>query len=333
MQKKFKLVIIILISILVLIIAVGVGSVYIPPLDTIKIILSRIFSNKQIQDYTETIILQIRIPRALLAFVCGAGLGVSGVITQAVLQNPLASSYTLGVSSGASVGACLALFFNISIFGAFAIQIAGFLASFLTVFLSIFLAYKLDKAMQNNTIILIGFAFSLFANAILSIMLNLKQEELKTIVYWQMGSFAMKDTVYLKSLAIIILICLFIAIIYFKEMNILAFGDKEAMLLGVMVKRVKWILLSISALLTGAIISVAGVIGFVDLFIPHIARRLFGADNRYVLISSVFLAGAFMVLADLIARTIISPLELPVGAITSFIGAPFFIYLYFSKRK
>ena len=336
MNKFLKLIFISIISFIIVILAVGTGSVPIAPIDTINIILYKIFGHNFLGEIDEkyiAILWKIRLPRVILAFISGSGLAISGTIMQSILKNPMASSYTMGVSSGTALGATLSILFNISIFGMFTMQVFGFFSGLLTVFLAIASASKIDRNMQNNSIILIGMAFSLFANAMLSIIMNFAKEETQNIVYWQMGSFASKNINYLLTLIPITIIIFLFVFRFYKEMDIITFGDEQAKISGVSVKKVKWFLLSFSAILTGAIVSVSGVIGFIDLFTPHVSRRIFGANHKYVLPASFILGGAFMVLCDLVARTIVAPIELPVGSVTSAIGAPFFIYLYFSKRK
>ncbi|MDE6181761.1 MAG: iron ABC transporter permease [Eubacteriales bacterium] len=336
MNKNIKLLGIIIISFIIVILAMGIGSVYIAPIESINIIIYKIFGYSFLGEVDEkyiSILWKIRFPRVILAFISGSGLGISGVIMQSTLKNPMASSYTLGVSSGAALGASLCILLNISIFGIFTMQIFGFLAGLLTVFLALGIASKIDKNMQNNSIILMGMAFSLFANAMLAIIMGFLREGVQSIINWQMGSFASKDLSYILILIPIVIIIFIFVFRFYREMDIMTFGDEQAKISGVSVKNTKWILLSFSAILTGVIVSVSGVIGFVDLFVPHIARRIFGSNHKYVLPATAILAGAFMVLCDLIARTIIAPIEISVGAVTSAIGAPFFVYLYFSKRK
>lgn len=336
MNKNLKLLLVIGISFIVLILAMGIGSVSIAPINTINIIFYKLFGYKFLNEIDEThisILLKIRFPRVILAFLSGSGLAFSGAIMQSILKNPLASSYTLGVSSGAALSSSLCLLFKFTFFGVFTMQIFGFLGGLLTVFLGLGIASKIDKNLQNNSIILMGMAFSLFANAILSIIITFAQEDVQSLLYWQMGSFSMKNWNYVFTLAPTLIILFILSFIFNKEMDIMTFGDEQASVSGVCVKKIKWTLLSFSSILTGAIVSLVGIIGFIDLFTPHVARKLFGASHKYVLPATIFLGGSFMVLCDLIARTIVIPLELPVGAVTSAIGAPFFIYLYFNKRK
>ena len=336
MNKKFKQLVVIFISFSVLILAMGIGSVSIAPIDTINIIFYKLFNINflhKIDDVQVSILWKIRFPRVLLAFISGSGLAISGAIVQSILKNPLSSSYTLGVSSGAVVGASLTLLFKIHILGMFTMPFFAFLGGLFTISLVLIIVSKIDKTMQNNSIILFGMVFSLFSSSIISIILSFSREDMKSLIFWQMGSFALKNNKYILILMPIVLVVSLIVFIFYKEMNILAFGDEEAKALGVSVRKVKFILLVCASILTGSVVSVTGIIGFIDLFTPHIARKLFGANNKYVLPISSILGGTFMVLCDLIARTIASPMELPVGSITAFIGAPFFVYLYFSKRK
>ncbi len=335
MKNIYKMLICFILSSIIFIFAIGVGSVFIPPIHTINILLYKIFNFNflEINETFLSILWKIRLPRVLLAFICGAGLSLSGTIIQSLLKNSLASSYTLGVSSGAALGASICILFKIYIFGIFSVQIFGFIFGITTVFIAIAIASKLDKTMQNNAIILTGMAFSLFTNAMLSILMTFAKEDLQSLIFWQMGSFAMKDSIYILLLYPIVITIFILVFFKHREIDILTFGDEQANISGVNVKGVKIFLLSMASLLTGFIVSVVGVIGFIDLFTPHITRKIFGASHKFVIFMSLILGGTFMVLCDLVARTITAPIELPVGAITSAIGAPFFIYLYFDKRK
>jgi iron complex transport system permease protein len=280
------------------------------------------------------IIWQIRLPRVLLSFIAGGCLSISGAVAQSVLKNPLASPYTIGVSSGASLGAGLVIISGLTLplISAFTLPIAGFVSGLLTVCAVLVFSAKLDKSLSNNTIILLGMVLSLFVNAVLTTIGALFTEELKRITLWQMGSFALKGWSYVR-----LILPFFVAgtigiLRYTREMDILTFGEDEARALGVETRKIKWRLFLNIAVLTGGAVALSGVIGFVDLIAPHAARRLVGAAHRYVIPLSFLIGGSLMVASDLVARTIISPSELPVGAITAMIGAPFFVYVYFGKR-
>ena len=253
---------------------------------------------------------------------------------QSVLRNPLASSFTLGVSSGASLGAAFVILLNVSIpFAAiYSLPLAGFIFGLGTVFLAMGLAAKFDRNMENNTIILVGMVLSLFVNAILTLLIGLAPERMKELTFWQMGSFSAMHWNHVQAVLPVILIGLIVLFRFTREMDLMTFGEEEALSAGVELYRMKFLMIGIAALLTGASVAFAGTIGFVDLIAPHVVRRIFGPRHKLVLPASAMFGGSFMVLADLIARTLLAPRELPVGAVTALVGAPFFAYIYF-KRK
>lgn len=317
---------------------VALGSIYVPFSDILNIISNKIFSTPLSQDISNvyvSIAWNLRLPRALLAFLVGGALAVSGTVMQSVLKNPLASSYTMGVSSGASLGAALVIVSGLTIpfLGMFTLPAAGLTFGLLTVFIAVKFASKMDKNLENNTIILVGMVFSLFVNAILTLITALAKEHVEQLTFWQMGSFALKDWSSVIVLFPIVLTGIFVIRCFSKEMDIMTFGEEQAFTMGVDVYKIKWILLGLSAALTGSAISFVGVIGFIDLIAPHVVRRIFGSQHKIVIPMSMMFGGAFMVICDLVARTIITPSELPVGAVTALVGAPFFAYVYFSKRK
>lgn len=338
MKLKFKIIISIVLSIIVLMMGIGLGSVSVPPAYIIKIISNKMFSTPLPQDMQGvfvSIVWKLRLPRTLLAFMVGGAIAVSGTVMQSVLKNPLASSYTLGVSSGASLGAAIIIVtgFNIPFLGLLTLPATGLLFGLLTVFASVKFASKMDKNLENNTIILVGMVFSLFVNAILTLITAMARDHVAQLTFWQMGSFSLKDWSNVIILFPIVLIGIVILQNFSKEMDIMTFGEEQAFTIGVDVHKVKWILLGLSAALTGSAISFVGVIGFIDLIAPHVVRKIFGSNHKIVIPMTVIFGGSFMVICDLIARTVVTPSELPVGAITALVGAPFFAYVYFSKRK
>jgi iron complex transport system permease protein len=283
---------------------------------------------------TIPIVWELRFPRALLAFMAGGALSVSGAVFQSVLKNQLASPYILGVSSGASLGAALVMLtgFTLPLLGGFTLPAAGFLAGLFTIFLVIGFSSRLDDSFSGHTIILFGMVFSLFINALLTTVTALYREELRNLLYWQLGSFALKGWSY-TGLMLPFLILGFLGICrYTREMDILTFGEDEALSLGVDAPAVRKKLLTASAVLTGGAVALSGAVGFVDLIAPHIARKIAGSNHKHVLPMSFILGGALLTVTDLIARTVVSPSELPVGAVTAIIGAPFFAWVYFKKR-
>ena len=281
------------------------------------------------------IIWVVRFPRVLLAFMVGAALSVSGAVMQSILKNPLASPYTLGVSSGASlgVGVYIVLGLSIPLVGSLALPFIGFLSGLVTVTLVILFANRVDRSMSNNTIILSGMVFSLFASAMLTTISALNANKIEAITMWQMGSFNMKGWSYLLVGIPFFIVGVAIVLRYSREMDILSFGEEGAKSMGVETEKVKRSLIFSTAILTGSAVALSGTIGFIDLIVPHLVRKIFGSNHKVVIPMCILLGGAFMVITDLVSRTIITPSELPVGAITAIIGAPFFGYLYFSKRS
>ena len=326
----------VVLSLAVLVLGVGLGSVYIPTMEVLRIFGEKLLGISSNTNHTvSSIVWDIRLPRVLLAYIVGAALSVSGTVMQSVLRNPLASSYTLGVSSGASFGAAIIIVtgLRLPVFGGFTLPFTGLAFGIITVILAISFASRLDSSMENNTIILVGIVFSLFINAILTMITALFRDKVAQLTFWQMGSFSLKEWSSIYILLPIMIMLVSILLLFSKEMDILTFGEEQAFAIGVDVQRVKWLLLGLAAALTGSAISFVGVIGFIDLVAPHIVRKLFGSSHSIVLPMTAIFGGSFMVLCDLIARTIIAPIELPVGAVTAMVGAPFFTYLYFSGRK
>jgi iron complex transport system permease protein len=322
-------------SLLILWAGISLGSSNIAFGETLKALLEKIFG---IPLGTEgriiSIVWNLRFPRAILAFMIGGALAASGAVFQSVLKNPLASPYILGVSSGASLGAGLVVLtgFTLPLIRGFTLPLAGFVFGIGTVFLVIWCASRLDKTMSNNTVILFGMVFSLFVNAILTTLTALYREELRNLLYWQMGSFSMRGWSYSGLMLPFLIIGSLVIFRYAREMDILSFGDDDAQSMGVDSVRVRRILLACSAALTGAAVALCGVIGFVDLIAPHLARKITSSRHCYVLPMAFLLGGSLLVVTDLVARTAVSPSELPVGAVTALIGGPFFAWLYFKKR-
>jgi len=335
---KSKTLITICAALAVLVLGVALGSVWIPPVNIINIIRNKAFGfdiTDIVDDSSIAIVWTLRLPRSLLAFIVGAALSVSGVVMQSVLRNPLASSYTLGVSSGASLGACIILLYGVAIPGLsfMTLPLTGFVFGLGTILLSVAFASRIDVQMQNNTIILTGMVFSLFVNAITTILSAMSREHLQRLLFWQMGSFSARGWSPVYILVPIVLAGSFYILHYNRELDMMTFGEEQAMAMGVDIKRVKWILLIVGAALTGCAVAFVGVIGFVDLVAPHVVRKLFGSAHKRVIPMSMLFGGAFMVICDLAARTVVSPSELPVGAVTAIIGAPFFAYIYFRKKE
>ncbi len=336
-KLQFKIGITVLICVMVLIVAVGFGTVRIEPANIFAIFGHKLFAIElpsEISDNIASIFWTMRLPRAIAAFLVGAALAVTGTVMQSVLRNPLASSYTLGVSSGASLGVALMVVFGISLpfIGNFSLPMIGFVFGLGTVLLAMAMAMQLDKNLENQTIILIGMVLSLFVSSMLTILIVLSKEHMEQIIFWQMGSFSAIKWSHVQVLLMIIIPGILFLMYFAQEMDIMTFGEEQAISVGIDMRRMKIILITASALLTGTAVAFVGIIGFIDLIAPHVVRKIYGASHRIVVPMSALFGGAFMTLADMVSRTIISPSELPIGAVTTLIGAPFFAYVYFSKR-
>lgn len=336
MKNSLKFLLLIGSSIIVLLLGLAIGSVMLPPSEIVAILLHKAFGRtlpSHISDGSVSIIWNIRLPRVLVGYLVGAALSVSGTVMQSVLQNPLASSFTLGVSTGAALGASLVIVTGASFLGLFTLPFVGFLFAMATVMLAMLLARKIDQSLQNQTIILIGMVLSLFLNAILNFVTSFHPDRLQQLLSWQMGSLVGRKWSHVAVLFPVITLGILLLLRYLREMDILTFGESRSQAIGINVRRVKWILLAIASLLTGSAVCFAGVIGFVDLIAPHIMRRIFGPSHRLIIPGAALFGGAFLVLADLLARTLLAPIELSVGAVTAVIGAPFFAYIFFRSRK
>ena len=335
MKPRIKFILAAVSSLIILWAGTSLGSSSIALGDTLRALLEKMFHLPLgTESRILTIVWNLRFTRAVLAFIIGGALAMSGGVFQSVLKNPLASPFIVGVSSGAALGAGLVVLtgFAIPLIGGFTLPLAGFVFGLLTVFIVISFSSRLDKSMSNNTVILFGMVFSLFINAILTTLVALYREEMRNLLHWQMGTFSMKGWAHSGLMLPFLAAGCVVIIRYAKEMDILSFGEDEAQSMGVDAIKVRRILLACSAALTGAAVSLCGAIGFVDLIAPHLARKIVGSRHCYSLPMAFLVGGSLLVVTDLIARTIVSPSELPVGAVTALIGGPFFAWVYFRKR-
>jgi iron complex transport system permease protein len=307
-------------------VGVTVGSVSIP---------LQVLWNPDLDEAASNILWNIRMPRVVLAGLVGASLAIAGAAFQGLLKNPLADPYTLGVSSGASVGAVVTLFFGISVpfLGLFTLPVFSMLGAFLTMVTVMSFAKLIDRAMKMETIILTGIIFSSFLGSVISLMISLSGEELRQIIGWLLGSVSMRGWPYVTMALPFMTIGFLLLWLNRRELNALVFGEERAKHLGVNVKRRKMMILTGGSILTGAAVSVSGTIGFVGLVVPHMTRMLWGSDHRHVLPLSFINGASLLIICDLVSRTIISPSELPIGVITAFIGAPVFAFIFWKQRR
>ncbi|MCM3566955.1 iron ABC transporter permease [Neobacillus mesonae] len=320
-----------------IIMGISIGTVSVPVLTIVKIIGAKLLgiSISNIDPMNSSIVLNIRLPRVILSGLVGASLAIAGAAFQGLLRNPLADPYTLGVSSGASVGAVITLFFNLSIpfVGFFTLPLLSILFSFLTIFVVLTFARKIERSMRVETIILTGIIFSSFLGALISLMIALTGDELRQIIGWLLGSVSMRGWEYIKIILPFFIIGSAVLLFNAKELNAMSFGEERAHHLGVNVQKRKLLVLIAGSILTGAAVAVSGTIGFVGLVIPHLVRIVWGPDHKHLLPLSILIGSGFLILADLISRTIISPTELPIGVITALIGAPVFAAILLQRKR
>ncbi|PID62412.1 MAG: hypothetical protein CR986_01900 [Ignavibacteriae bacterium] len=306
------------ITIAVTIISISIGSVN----NSIFDVFNVIFGNSE-KTNLEQILFKIRIPRAVYALLIGGGLSISGAVFQAILMNPLAEPYILGISSGGTFGTILSLLLGLSFFATQLLSITGAVLVMLLVF---FLSKRYGN-LEPGTLLLSGVMAGAFFSAIILVMTFFMDESLKTAIFWMVGSLSFASHKNLFFVTILTLSVFTYLTLHANKYNILALGDTTAKSLGINVNVLKSTTYFLVSLLIGVLVSVSGIIGFVGLLIPHICRMIWGADNRKIIPYSFFIGANFLLISDTIARTIILPAELPVGSITAIIGAPFFIYL------
>jgi iron complex transport system permease protein len=320
MEKRFRkwvggLILLTLILIVVSILSLSLGPARIP--------FSEIFHPQGIES---VILFKIRLPRIILGFIVGAALAVAGVIFQGMFRNPLVEPYTLGVSGGAALGVSLSVIAGFRI-----LPLAGFLGALGAISLVYFIARR-QGYLRISMLLLTGVMISFIASAIILLIMSLAREyQLHGILFWIMGSLEESDFALIKLVSLIILAGIAISFLFTRDLNVLSLGEEEALHLGVNIERTKKTLFILGSLIAGVAVSVSGIIGFVGLLVPHFMRLFVGPDHRILLPTSCLAGGIFLIASDTIARTIISPLEIPVGVITGILGGSLFIYFLTKK--
>lgn len=331
--RTYLLFILALISTMLL--CVCVGSVSIPLTDTMTAIWNTLWGLEVPAGISRNIIINIRLPRVLNVALMGAALSLCGAAMQGLLRNPLADGSTLGVSSGASLGAVIALAFGVTIPGSRygGTMILAMLFAFLSLALILSLAYILDRSLSTNSIILIGVIFSMFASSVMTLIISFADDQVRSITFWTMGSLSGTNYTHARILGTALLVCGTIILRYARELNAFAIGEDNARHIGVNVKRVKLAILITVSILIGVCVSIGGTIGFVGLVMPHMARMVTGPNHKRLLPASMFSGAIFLLLADLVARTLLSPVELSIGVVTSLVGAVSFVIIFYRTRK
>ncbi len=278
-----------------------------------------------------TIVLQVRVPRIIMAALVGAALSICGVVLQALLRNPLAEPYILGISSGAAVGAVGAIMMGMGTVGA-VLPTMAFMGALATMII-VFSVARVRERIYSQTLLLAGVVTNAFFTAVVMFMVSIaSSNRIRNILFWLMGDFGFSN--YREVLIVLPLVVggFLVIFIHARPLNLIIMGEDAALQLGVDVERVKKILFICASIITAAAVSFTGVVGFIGLMVPHMIRMVIGSDHRLVIPASLLFGGSFMMATDAIARSIIAPTELPVGVITAMCGAPFFIYLLRSGR-
>jgi len=329
-----------LIGIIILSSCIGAVKIAIPELLSILANRSGITDVANFKAQQASVLLNIRLPRVMLGVLIGAGLGISGAAIQGLFRNPLAEPGLIGISSGATLFAVLMIVMEVSVFkmlsgviGFYALSLAAFTGACLTTIIVYRLSIRNGKTVIT-TLLLSGIAINALAGAFTGLLTYMAtDEQLRTITFWSLGSLGGASWETVTGILPFILIPVAGLPFLAKSLNALAIGDAQALHMGIDVLMVKRIIMLLATIAVGASVAVAGMIGFIGLIIPHIIRMTFTADHRLVIPASAILGAALLTLADLLARTIVAPAELPIGILTALIGTPVFLYIIITERN
>lgn len=338
---NFAFIVLLSALVLMMLLSIGIGAVEIPPLQSLAILANKIgielpfaFTAQQ-----ESVLLAIRLPRVILGLLVGIALAVSGVVLQSLFRNPLADPALIGVSSGSALAVSIAIVFGETAALSFlALNKYYFLpfVAFIGGLSATFFIYRVGKRKDGSniaTMLLAGIAVNAFAIAGIGLMSFIATDaQLRNITFWNLGSIGGATWASLSVSAPLILISVFLLLRLARSLNVILLGESEARHLGINTERLKWQAICLVALAVGSTVAIAGGIGFVGLVVPHLLRLTTGADHRYLLVNSALLGANLILGADLVARNIVSPAEIPIGIVTALIGAPFFIWLLLKKN-
>lgn len=330
-----KIAIIIIFVFVSIILSVCVGSVFISPTEIISIFIYKIFNLRLIDNIDKMntdIIFSIRVPHAVLSFFVGASLSMTGVVIQSILRNPLASTYNLGISSGAGIGAALVIITGMY-FNQYLFIIVSMAFAFISILFILFISERIDKYLNNNSIILAGIVISLFLNSVMSFLAYIFPKYSNQIILWQLGTLYVRNILDIFIIILLTLISLLVLIKYSSVLDIMTFGDDTSLSLGVDAKKMRIFFILVSSFITAVLVAFTGIIGFIDLVSPHIARKIFGAKHIIVLPMSALLGGILLNFSDIFSRIIVQGSNIPIGIVTAVIGAPFFLYIFINDRK
>lgn len=322
------------------IIGIGIGSTAIPPANVVRVLLSQLLPDDWVSvtgltEAQRVVVWLIRTPRVVVAALVGAGLAVAGAQMQGLFKNPLASPDIIGTSAGGALGAVLALASGLATRSLFYLPLFAFVGSFLALFAVYMIATRGGRT-PVATLLLAGVALGALIGAATSFLITstwVRVEVAQEILFWLLGGLDNRTWAHVAVALPCVALGTFVSIFYTRELDLLLAGEEVAASLGVEVERTKRVVLTFAALLTGAAVAVSGVVGFVGLVVPHIVRRLLGPKHGTLIPASAVTGAAFVVAADLLARTLIRPEEIRLGIVTALCGAPFFIYLLLRHRR
>ena len=314
---------------------VGLGAVRIAPAQVVAIVAAHAgldlgvdFSRQE-----DAIVWAIRLPRVVLALLVGSALAVSGAALQGMFRNPLADPGLIGVSSGAALGATASVALGFSVFGLATMPIAAFLGGTVTAIL-VYAVSRHNGRTEVVTLVLSGIALNTFAGAGTALLTYVADDQqLRAVVFWSLGSLGSATWSNVGVALPFVAVGLVLALRWGQSLNLLVLGEREARHLGLDTERVRLELIALTALMTGAAVAFAGVVGFVGLIVPHLIRLVAGPDHRVLLPASALGGAALLLLADLAARTMVAPAELPLGVLTALLGGPFLLFLMLRTRR
>ena len=278
---------------------------------------------------SEFVIIHLRIPRIIMSVFAGASLALCGAIFQSIFRNPICDPYILGISSGASIGAALAFILGFD-FYLFGVTSFALVTAFFTLLLMLGIT-QFSKIKSSYIMLLTGISLNFLMASVLTLLMVLNHQEMQKIIFWTMGSFATVSYPDLYFFIPIFIVCTFFTFLLSKDLNILQLGDTQAQSLGVNTQKIIYLTLLLSSILIAATVSICGVIGFIGLIIPHLVRIVWGNNTKTLFACSMLLGAIFMLVADTLARILVSNAELPVGSITALVGVPYFIYMLVRK--
>ncbi len=317
-----------LLGALVCVLSLAVGPAGLGPMDTLKALFGQ-------GDATAvSIVRNIRLPRLLLAIIVGAGLSLVGAVMQGFFQNPMAGPYLVGVSSGAQLGATVAILFGWDwwFMGLSATPLFAF-AGALGVTFFVYAVASVGGRAHTATLLLTGIAVGTFASAVSSFLMLLKQQGLAQVVMWLMGGLDGREWTEVKAVAPYFVVCTAVLFVFARDLNVMLTGDDTAHHLGIQVERVRLVLLVFSSLLAAACVAVTGVIAFVGLVVPHIGRQIVGPDHRRLFPAAALIGAVLLTAADVAARVILPGSEVRIGIVTTLLGCPFFVYLLWRAKR